>query len=700
MIYFREGIHFLPRQLANSRSDLLGNCKRIVVKIGSKVLVSTDGKPDLNVLRDLCGQISDLHDKGLEVIVVTSGAILCGKSKLSLNSGGKSLQMQQASAAVGQALLMEHYNEFFGKRGKCIAQVLLTEDDFKDKMRHANLCNTFECLLKLKAIPIVNENDAVSTSELDVSEGKDDRLFGDNDVLSSLVAKGTNADALVILSTVEGLLDNNNKVISDVASFDDGLVRLDNGIVAGRGGLPTKLKAFKIASEFGIIGILANGRTPDVLNRIFERQDIGTFFGINTPLNSDIIEKDLASEAGEAQKMLAKSSTQEKNLALRAMAAMVRENAKAILEANGEDVNEARKQSLGNAFIERLELSYEKVEAMAETLEKVAGMAHPKEAIAGWTIPNGLRIRKIRAPLGVILVIFESRPDVIVEAAALALKSGNAIILKGGKEAKRTNSLLAEVLRNGISGANIPKNCIQLFAGTRIGLTELLQNSRIDLVVPRGGKDLLEFVRQNSKAPVIYAGGGVCHAYIHADADLEMASNIVVNAKIQKPSACNAIETLLVNERIAAKFLPDIAEKLISKGVELRCCEIANHYLKGLNVKMATEKDWGQEFSDLTLAIKVVPAMEKAIEHINKFGTMHSEAIITKCRDAFGVFSAEVDAAAVYWNSSTRFTDGGQFGFGAELCISTQKLHARGPVSLNDLFTYKYVIEGNGQVRD
>lgn len=633
------------------------------------------------------------------MIVVTSGAIVCGRARLGLNGGSTSLEMQQASAAVGQALLMEHYNVFFGRHGKHTAQILLTEEDFKDETRFGNLLNSLECLLRLGAIPIVNENDTVSTSELDSSEGRDERLFGDNDMLSSLVAAGVKADLLIILSSVDGLLDRSNSVVEEVVKVDENLGLLDSGEVNGRGGLPTKLKAFRNAVESGVAGILANGSKPRILKKIFDGEPTGTFFRKNPEKKENSGAIEIAARAKKTA--LAKIDTAQRGRALENVARLVEARADEILRENFGDVAEAEKTGISGAYLERLKLTEKKIKALAGTLRSVAALETPPTTLISWKLPNGLKIEKERVSLGVLLLIFESRPDVVVEASALALKSGNAIILKGGKEARRTNRKIVELMKEGIKQAGLPEDAIQLFEGSRQEMAELLKMNRfIDLVVPRGGEDLLKFVKVNSTIPILSAGGGNCHLYVHEAADKQKAIKIALNAKTQKPSACNAIETLLIDEKIAATVLPELAQKLVENGVELRCCPKSQELLGGLNVKPASEADWSTEFLDYILAVKVVSGIQEAVAHINTYGSRHSEAIITESKEAAEFFLEEIDAAVVYWNASTRFTDGGQFGFGAEVCISTQKLHARGPVGLNDLFTYKYVVVGDGQVRE
>lgn len=654
-------------------------------------------------MRDLCEQVSDLHDSGKQIVLVTSGAIASGKSRLSLNGKAMDVQLQQASAAVGQSLLMEQYNSFFSKRGKCIAQILLTQDDFTNKKRFENLLHTFERLFKLGAIPIVNENDAVETEELDSSKGRDERLFGDNDALSSLVACGVKAQALVLLSNVDGLLGKDRKAIPFVDAVDSGLAALDFGAVSGRGGLPAKINSVSRVTESGAFAVIANGKQEGVVKQIFQGKSVGTLFNASNKEKAQVSHaRELALKARTASQQLAPSSEQQRDKALLLAAEEIETRADNILEANALDYAESEKSGASAAFLQRLKLDKKGVLALASTLRSIASRPHQKRQLAKWKLSNGLEIRKVRVPLGVLLVIYESRPEVAVEATALALKSGNSLILKGGKEAKHSNRILAGILSGSASTAGMPQDCVQLFEGPRSELTELLkQGDCIDLVFPRGGEGLINFVRANSGIPVIFAGGGVCHLYVHEDADESMAQNIAFNAKVQKPSVCNSIETLLVHEKIASGFLPKAGVHLTKAGVELRCCEKSFALLSkaGVAVTRAAENDFGKEFSDLVLAVKIVSSLEEAIAHVNLFGTKHSEAIVTESKKAAFEFLQKVDAAAVYWNASTRFTDGGQFGFGAELGISTQKLHVRGPVGVDALYTYKFEVSGRGQVR-
>jgi glutamate-5-semialdehyde dehydrogenase len=398
--------------------------------------------------------------------------------------------------------------------------------------------------------------------------------------------------------------------------------------------------------------------------------------------------------------IMASLSTEVKNRALLNMADALWERREFIFERNAEDVENARHANLSPALIDRLLLNEGRLESICKSLHEVAALPDPVgEIIEGWKRPNGLVLQKVRVPIGVIAVIYESRPNVTVDSAALCLKAGNCVVLRGGKEALNSNIALASVITQAVAEAGVPADAIQLIdIPEREAAQELMRlNGLIDLLIPRGGMSLIRYVVENATVPTIETGAGNCHVYVHADADLEMAVNIIVNAKTQRPSVCNAAETLLVHKDIAEQFLPTAAKALREKGVELRGCERTQKILP--DVKPATEEDWATEYLDLILAVKVVDDLDEAIDHINRYGTKHSEAIVTKSLDAAKKFCERVDAAAVYVNASTRWTDGYEFGLGAEIGISTQKLHARGPMGLRELTTYKWVIFGDGQIR-
>ena len=390
-----------------------------------------------------------------------------------------------------------------------------------------------------------------------------------------------------------------------------------------------------------------------------------------------------------------------KDEALKAIAKALRENSQAIIAANDIDIENGKKAGLTASLLDRLKLDEGRISGMADGVEQVAAQPDPiGRVIEGRTLKNGLQIEKITVPMGVIGIIYEARPNVTSDAAALCLKAGSAVILRGGKEAINSNKAVMSVMRDAFESVGLPRDCVALVEDTsRQSATELMQLSDyLDVLIPRGGAGLIKSVVENAKVPVIETGVGNCHVYVDASADIDMAAKIIFNAKTQRPSVCNAIETVLVHKDIAEKALPAIKAELDKKNVELRGCERTRGIL-GDCVVPATENDYAVEFLDYILAVKVVDSIDDALDHLAKYSTGHSESIITSDYAAANKFTSGVDSAAVYVNASTRFTDGGEFGLGAEIGISTQKLHARGPMGLNELTSMKFIIRGNGQVR-
>jgi glutamate-5-semialdehyde dehydrogenase len=419
---------------------------------------------------------------------------------------------------------------------------------------------------------------------------------------------------------------------------------------------------------------------------------------MTTSVRDEVLTKGKRAKAAAAR--LGIMTRAEKDAILLAMADALEAGSARILKANARDVAEARKRATSAAPIDRLMLNEKRVAEMADGLRVVAALTDPVgEVIGGWRLPNGLEISKVRVPLGVVGIIYESRPNVTVDAAGLCLKAGNAVILRGGSDAINSNIELVRILTEAGARVGLPEGSIEIIETTdREAAAQLIRLTEyVDVLIPRGGGGLIRRVKEESTVPVIETGEGNCHVYVDASADLDWAEAITANAKCQRPGVCNAAETLLVHRQVAADFLPRIGEKLIALGVELRGCDETRRYLP--QAKPATEEDWATEFLALILAIKVVGSVEEAIAHVNRYGTMHSEAIITRDLENARRFTHEVDAAAVYVNASTRFTDGGQFGMGAEIGISTQKLHARGPMGLPELTSYKYIITGEGHVR-
>jgi glutamate-5-semialdehyde dehydrogenase len=382
------------------------------------------------------------------------------------------------------------------------------------------------------------------------------------------------------------------------------------------------------------------------------------------------------------------------------MAGALEGSTQRILSANSKDVEAAKARGMKAALLDRLILDQRRIKGMAKCLREVAELPDPVGAIVNtWTRPNGLIIGQLRVPLGVVGVIYESRPDVTSDAAGICIKSGNAIILRGGSDAINSNVAIGEILSDALTHTGVPPDAIQVITSTERSVAEEFMRMRgyVDVLIPRGGADLIKTVIEKASIPVIETGTGNCHIYVEEDAELDKATRVVVNAKCQRPGTCNAAEKLLVHEAVAQRFLPTVIEALRAEGVEVRGDE--NTIKTVQDVKRATEEDWYTEYSDLIIAVKVVKGLDEAIAHINKYGTKHSDAILTQSFEKATQFIREVDSAAVYWNASTRFTDGNQFGLGAEIGISTQKIHARGPMSAQHLTTTKYFIIGTGQIR-
>jgi glutamate-5-semialdehyde dehydrogenase len=412
---------------------------------------------------------------------------------------------------------------------------------------------------------------------------------------------------------------------------------------------------------------------------------------------------DSCAAAKRAARTLASASTEAKNAALEATARLLEERTAEILEANAADLSDERAAGLTEALKDRLALTVERVAAMAEGVRVVAALDDPVgEELEHKTLESGLDLRKVRVPLGVVGVVYEARPNVTVDCAALTIKSGNAIVLRGSHYAERSNGALAAIVRQALVEAGLPEDAVVLLAGGgHEELAELAtQDGLVDLLIPRGGEGLKAAIKDVATVPVMYAAAGNCHVYVHAEADLEMARRIAVNAKVQRPGVCNAAETLLIDAALAERFAPAVLSDLREAGVELVGDERVRSSAAGAEIGVATEADWDAEYLGLKMAVAVVDSVADAVEHVNAHGTGHSEAIVTTSDDAAEEFAAGVDAAAVYINASTRFTDGFEYGMGAEIGNSTQKLHARGPIGMRELTTFKYVARGDGQVRE
>ena len=423
-------------------------------------------------------------------------------------------------------------------------------------------------------------------------------------------------------------------------------------------------------------------------------------------VTSDTGFREQAEAARAAGKTLAAASTDQKNEFLMALASALEARTEEIVAANELDVAAAKSNGLGDHIVDRLKLDADRISKIAADVRHVVSLDDPvREQIESFARPNGLEIERVRVPLGLIGVIYESRPNVTVDIAALCLKAGNTVVLRGGREAINSNKILAGIARDALESAGFPADAIQFIGSTDRAIVDEMLKARglIDLLIPRGGEALINRVREDARVPAITGGIGVCHTYVDSAADMEKAVAIVVNAKTQRPSVCNALDTLLVHERVAPTFLPPIAQQLADRGVELRCdgrsLSILEPTVGADHLKPVGDEDYGQEFLALVASVRVVDSMDDAIEHIDEFGSGHSEAIVTENKETSERFLSTVDAAAVFSNASTYFHDGGEFGLGAEVAVSTDRLHARGPLGLREITTYKWVVRGDGHVR-
>jgi glutamate-5-semialdehyde dehydrogenase len=407
-------------------------------------------------------------------------------------------------------------------------------------------------------------------------------------------------------------------------------------------------------------------------------------------------------EAKDASHLLARASREAKDACLLDLADRIDAGVEPLLEANRADVEAGREQGLNEALLDRLTLTEARIAEMAKGVREIKELDDPVgEVVEGWTLENGLEVAKKRAPIGVVAVVYEARPNVTIDAAALCLKSGNAAVLRGSSSAESSNAFLAGLIAEALAAAELPAASVSLLSGGHGQLEELATaEGLVDLIIPRGGEGLKEALKRVAKVPVMYAAAGNCHVYVHQDADLEMAERVAFNAKVQRPGVCNAAETLLVHRDVAEGLLPSLLENLREAGVELVGDERARDASGAVAVGEATEADWDTEYHGLKMAVGVVDSLGEAIEHINRHGTGHSDAILTGSEEVGDEFTDAVDSAAVYVNASTRFTDGYEFGMGAEIGNSTQKLHARGPIGLRELTTTKYVVHGSGQIRE
>ncbi|KAJ9160176.1 hypothetical protein P3X46_025600 [Hevea brasiliensis] len=687
--------------------------KRLVIKVGTAVVTRSDGRLALGKLGALCEQIKELNSEGYEVILVSSGAVGIGRQRLRyrtlVNSSFADLQKPQremdgkACAAVGQNSLMALYDTLFSQLDVTSAQLLVTDNDFRDKEFRKQLNDTVKSLLALRVIPIFNENDAVSTRRAPYEDSSG--IFWDNDSLSALLALELKADLLILLSDVEGLYsgppsDPRSKLIHTyIKEIHQGEITFGDKSRVGRGGMTAKVKAAVNAAYAGVPVVITSGYAPENIIRVLRGECVGTLFHQDAhswaPVK-DFGAREMAVAARESSRRLQALSSQDRRKILLDIADALEANEKLINIENEADVTAAQQAGLEKSLISRLALKPGKIKGLANSIRVLANMEDPIGHILKRTeLADGLLLEKTSSPLGVLLIIFESRPDALVQISSLAIRSGNGLLLKGGKEAKRSNEILHKVITAAIPDT-VGGRLIGLVT-SREEIPDLLKlDDVIDLVIPRGSNKLVSQIKASTKIPVLGHADGICHVYVDKSANMEMAKRIVLDAKVDYPAACNAMETLLVHkDLVQTGDINDLTVDLRTEGVNLYGGPRAS---KELNLPEA--HSFHHEYNSMACTIEIVDDVYAAIDHIHEHGSAHTDCIIAEDHDVAEVFLHQVDSAAVFHNASTRFCDGARFGLGAEVGISTSRIHARGPVGVEGLLTTRWILRGSGQVVD
>ncbi|KAG5081290.1 hypothetical protein JHK86_005355 [Glycine max] len=699
--------------MADPSRSFMKDVKRVIIKVGTAVVTREEGRLAVGRLGALCEQIKQLNSLGYDIILVSSGAVGIGRQRLRyrklINSSFADLQKPQheldgkACAAVGQNSLMALYDTLFTQLDVTSAQLLVTDNDFRDKDFRKQLTETVKSLLSLKVIPVFNENDAVSTRKAPYEDSSG--IFWDNDSLSALLALELKADLLVLLSDVEGLYsgppsDPHSKLIHTyIKEKHQNEITFGDKSRVGRGGMTAKVKAAVHAADAGIPVVITSGFAAENIINVLQGQRIGTLFHKDAHEWVQVKEVDareMAVAARECSRRLQAISSEERNQILHKIADALEANEKIIRTENEADIAVAQEAGYEKSLVARLAIKPGKIASLANNMRIIANMEDPIGQVLKRTeLSDGLILEKTSSPLGVLLIVFESRPDALVQIASLAIRSGNGLLLKGGKEARRSNAILHKVITEAIPDT-VGGKLIGLVT-SREEIPELLKlDDVIDLVIPRGSNKLVSQIKSSTKIPVLGHADGVCHVYVDKSANVEMARRIVLDAKIDYPAACNAMETLLVHKDLIEKgWLKDIVVDLRTEGVKLYGGSRASSLL---NIPQA--QTFHHEYSSLACTVEIVDDVYAAIDHINLYGSAHTDSIVAEDKEVANVFLRQVDSAAVFHNASTRFSDGARFGLGAEVGISTSRIHARGPVGVEGLLTTRWILKGSGQVVD
>nr|ANR02122.1 delta1-pyrroline-5-carboxylate synthetase 3 [Lilium regale] len=697
----------------DSTRAFIKDAKRVIIKVGTAVVTRSDGRLALGRIGSLCEQVKELNSRGIEVILVTSGAVGVGRQRLRyrklVHSSFADLQKPQveldgkACAAVGQSGLMALYESLFSQLDVASSQLLVTDNDFYNPEFRMQLCETVNSLLDLKVIPVFNENDAISTRKAPYEDSSG--IFWDNDSLAGLLAMELKADLLILLSDVEGLYSGppgepHSKLIHTyVKERHQGEITFGDKSRVGRGGMTAKVKAAVLAAASGTPVVITSGFATDSIIKVLQGERVGTLFHQNASswvVPNEVEARELAVSARECSRRLQNISAEERRKILLDIADALEANQRLIKIENDADVAAAQQSGYEKSLISRLTMKPGKISSLSKSIRILADMEDPIGRVLKRTeLADGLVLEKTSCPLGVLLIVFESRPDALVQIASLAVRSGNGLLLKGGKEAMRSNAILHKLITGAIPDT-VGKKLIGLIT-SRDEIPDLLKlDDVIDLVIPRGSNKLVSQIKASTKIPVLGHADGICHVYVDKSANMEMAKRIVMDAKTDYPAACNSMETLLLHkDLLKSGGINDLIVELRGEGVTLFGGPRAN---EELDIPLA--QSFHHEYSSTACTVEIVDDVHAAIDHIHQYGSAHTDCIVTEDSEVAELFLHQVDSAGVFHNASTRFSDGARFGLGAEVGLSTSRIHARGPVGVDGLLTTRWLLRGNGQVVD
>lgn len=713
-----------PRRATFTERNQLQYARRLVVKLGSAVITREDEDGlALGRLASIVEQVAECQIEGRECIMVTSGAVAFGKQKLTQELL-MSLSMREtlspadhtrqhvgtlldprAAAAVGQSGLMSLYDAMFAQYGVKLAQVLVTKPDFYNEETRKNIFSTLSELISLNIVPIINTNDAVSPppqadEEVAGGGGRRGISIKDNDSLAAMLAAEVQADLLILMSDVDGIYNlppwqDGAKMLHTFSSDLRGTIKFGQKSKVGTGGMDSKVNAALWALDRGVSVVICNGTQEKAIKNIMGGRKIGTFFTESSTTSAPV--EVVAENARVGSRVLQSLEPEQRASAINTLADLLYSKQDEILAANAKDLEEATKTGLAKPLLSRLSLTPSKLKSLSTGLRQIAddSLTNVGRVLRRTKLADGLDLKQITVPIGVLLVIFESRPDSLPQVAALAMSSANGLLLKGGKEAAHSNRCLMDLVKESLSSVGAAQ-AISLVS-TREEIGDLLaMEKHIDLIIPRGSSDLVRSIQEQSKhIPVLGHAEGVCHVYVDKDADLQKAMKIIRDSKCDYPAACNAMETLLIHESHmnGTMFFSDVCSMLQKEGVKINS---GPKLREQLTFGPPAAKSMRTEYGALECTIEVVPELDDAINHILKYGSAHTDVIVTENQRRANHFQREVDSACVFHNASSRFADGFRFGLGAEVGISTSRIHARGPVGVDGLLTTKWVLQGDG----